>query len=543
MNLQPNIVRVLSLSPLIVFVLIALYIGPASVFHNSLRHDFPHGYYASDAFWHQVYADDLKQTGNFRYYAPYYSGGFENVIAINPPLFYQVVVMFSYISGLEVYDAILLMTFLVAILASVSMYVLITRFNGQIALLSLPWMLLIFTGKFKIAFLFGTWIFVAATCFLIAFFWSISRRDVPHWQFFSVVFLTAITLTHTSEAIFAAVFLVVYFGIQWFVKNQFRVTEFTSLLCIGIGTFILSAYYLVIFKFGWGRNMSFQSLSPEEWTGGQVPLITEFGWFLPFIILGFLLMVGMLYKRYSVNLVAPLCMFILGFSNYIGFGHRAFQNRYFWPVYAAVFIAIVLFYILQFLRLKRHISLIAVILLVLFGFIFFTPYPGDGLMDQYHWQAFQWIRNTTKPDDTIYFFYGDSYDQTALLANIQRVPYLVRMQDYSTHVQHQMITSTYDTRVVAEDGAALPYRKSFFDFGYYRDESPNALGGVMHICEFNYWVIDTVSREPVVSQYNAHLRSRLLAHNATEVFANPVVHIIQNNNLNKSCILEGSIGG
>ena len=539
---------------LILFFSLALYTGPAHFLDNHLNHDFPYGYFASDAFWHEVYADDLKNAGNFRYFAPYYSGGFENVIAINPPLFYHLVVMFSYLTDLEAYDTIYLTVFLYALFSALIMYSIIKQCNRHVACLSLPFMLLIFTGKFKIAYIFGAWIFVAASFFLLAFFWSVSKfiiikqehrhyQPSQQWYLLIALFLSAVTLTHTSETVFAVLFIGCFVVIQWLYAQKrsspFDYLFLKYLFYAGLLTFIASFYYLVIFKFGWGRNIGFYVLTLEQWTGSQAPAIIEFGWLLPLLFIGVVISAFLLYKRFSIALFVSLFMFLVGFSNYAGFGHRAFQNRYFWPLYAAVFFGLVVYHGVTILRLKSALILwFSIVLLFVFSFVYAEQKIGQGLLDPYHWEAFTWIRGHTAMHDKIYFLYGDPYDQTALLANIWRVPYLVRTQDYFDAVQAHTIKTQYNTRIVAEDGAGLPYRKSFFRFGYYSEEYPQALNGTQNICSFDYWVIDKVSRYPALPQYNALLRQNFLQYGATEVFTNPVVSILKNNNLNKTCLIE-----
>src|SRR3989344_5564269 len=99
---------------LILVFSILLSIGNANLWNHRLSHDFPYGYLASDAFQHQVRAEAIKDAGNFRYEAKYISQGFENVVGRYPPLIYHLGIMFSYSTGLEVYDAIYFIVFFFA---------------------------------------------------------------------------------------------------------------------------------------------------------------------------------------------------------------------------------------------------------------------------------------------------------------------------------------------------------------------------------------------------------------------------------------------
>ena len=238
----------------------------------------------------------------------------------------------------------------------------------------------------------------------------------------------------------------------------------------------------------------------------------------------------------------------MGFSNYVGFGHRAFQTRYFWPLYAAVFFGIVIYTILKFISTYSQQSeklipivapFVAVILLLVFSFSYYEKQQWKGLLDDHHWQAFTWIRTSTQSSDKIYFFYGDPYNQNAVLANIWRLAYVVQFDDFIAALQQRKVKRSYGTDLVGEYGAGLPYRTAFFDFGYYRDEQPELFKGQRDICAFEYWVFDKASYQPVLTQYNLLIREQFLKFNATEVFSNPVVSILKNNNVNKTCMVEG----
>ena len=131
---------------LVLFFGILLFIGPGNVLGHKIKHDFPYGYFASDAFQHQTRAEAIKDSGSFKYDAPYVSKGFENIVARYPPVLYHLAVLFSYLAGVEVYDSIYFLVFFFAIFGIFTFYFVVKGFNRNVALISLPLAMLVFTN-------------------------------------------------------------------------------------------------------------------------------------------------------------------------------------------------------------------------------------------------------------------------------------------------------------------------------------------------------------------------------------------------------------
>ena len=52
-------------------------------------------------------------------------------------------------------------------------------------------------------------------------------------------------------------------------------------------------------------------------------------------------------KNLHVSLILAFAMLIGGFLNYIGFGLRSFQIRFFWPIYLSIFLGFGIYIILK----------------------------------------------------------------------------------------------------------------------------------------------------------------------------------------------------
>ena len=195
---------------LVIFIIAMFYLGPGILFGHKIKHDFPFGYFASDAFQHQVRAEAIKDAGNFKYEAEYISLGIENSEGRHPPVIYHLAIILSYASGIEVYDSIYFMTAFFAIIAALIMYLIIRNFSKTVALLSLPLSMLIFSFPVSLGYLYGHWPSLLAQSFLILFFWSIMKADLDKSFILLGILLSATALTHTSSTILLQILLMRY---------------------------------------------------------------------------------------------------------------------------------------------------------------------------------------------------------------------------------------------------------------------------------------------------------------------------------------------
>ena len=542
-----------------VFFIVILFSGPGTLFDHKIKHDFPFGYGASDAFQHQVRAEAIKDMGNFRYEAPYISKGLENVIGRYPPALYHLAVILSYTAGIEVYDSIYFIVTFFSVLATMVMYFIIRNFNKTVALISLPFSLLIFSSPISTGFIWGHWPSILSQSFLVLFFWSIMRIDLNKSYLIIALSLAAITLTHTSEALFGIFFLGLFFGIKLLMKKLNK-EDIKNIILFFIVFFVVSFYYIVIFQNTWAKSQPFSFAFTPIWDGNPGFYIAGFGLLLIPLVIGLILSLTRL-KFLHVSLILALAMLINGFLNYIGFGLRSFQTRFFWPIYLSVFFGFGIYILLKFLIKKWtliYVSAIFIIFIVLFsGLINFpilkqtnvqvvpyVPYlntaASPGIMNPFHWEALNWISKDTEPDSEIYFFYGDIYSQDALLRNTKRIHYQVDPNDFISALQESKVKREYVTELPGDTGGRISYRNSFFNFEDAAKDLPKELTyDLKDICNFDYYVFDKVSRQEVLAQYNLLIAQDLVNNDFINiVFDNQVVLILKNNNVGADCIEE-----
>ncbi len=286
---------------LLIFFVIILFLGMGVLFDHKIKHDFPFAYLASDTFQHQVRAEAIKDAGNFRYEAEYISKGFKNTVGMYPPALYHLAVILSYTAGIEVYDAIYFIVMFFAIIASFVMYFIIKDFNRTVALISLPISMLIFSFPASTGFLWGHWPSVLSQSFLVFFFWSIMRINMKYGYIIAAVALSATALTHTSETIFAFIFLALFFAIKLIVKKLNK-NDIKNIVLSLMIFFIISFYYLIIFQNTWGQGQVYSFDIQPVWEGNPGFYIAGFGLLLIPMILGLIFSIPKL-KKIQVSII------------------------------------------------------------------------------------------------------------------------------------------------------------------------------------------------------------------------------------------------
>ena len=550
---------------LILFFALLLFIGPGTLFDRKITHDFPHGYFASDAFQHQVRAEAIKDAGNFRYEASYISKGFDKVVGRYPPMLYHLAVIFSYLAGAETYDSIYLIAALFPIIAVLVMYLIIRDFNRNVALMSLPLSILIFAFPIISAFTWGHWPSLLSQFFLVVFFWCIAKIALDKAYVLISIFMAAIVMTHTSEAVFAVLFLGLFFGIK-VISKSFKIKELVNIISAVFISFIVAFYYLTIFKGTLAKAETYSFIVEPLWQGNPGFYIAGFGVFLIFIIVGVIFSVFKIKDMHS-SFVLAFAMLAGGFLNYIGFGLRSFQLRFYWPIYLSIFFGFGLYILLKLIIKKWNVAYSIAILLI-FTIIFsgFVNIPltekkinllgqeamliphyssinsqnSQGIMDPYHWAALKWLSKKTEPNSKVYFFYGDIYSQDALLRNSKRIHYQIDPDDFIKTLNERKVKRAYVSELPGDSGGSLAVRTAAISFAdISKTKSDEYFFGPQDICRFDYLVFDKISRQQVLSQYNLLIASELLEKDyIQQVFDNDVVIILKNNKPGGDCVAE-----
>ncbi len=528
------------------FFILMLFLGASNLWDHKIAHEFPYGYMASDTFQQQTRAEGIKDAGNYRYEPFFITKGWKDVIGYYPPVLHHAGILLSFSSGIESYDTVYFMVFFNAILAALVMYLIIRKYNRHVAILSLPLSILIFSDKSYVGFLWGHWASITGQLFLIACFWAIANFEKSGMGALLGLFLAALALSHTSELIYAAGFIALYSLILLFNK-KFNFEYVKKMSVAAAISLALSFYSLYIFYYSFRVINPYQFEVSRDWGGTPIFNIGDFGLLLIFMAIGFIA-AFLLFRKMDIAILSGIFMLLIGYTNYIGFGIRAFQPRLLWPIYLSIFFGLGLYILLKFIP-SRFITLSSLIVCIIFVLalsnVFAIPkvptyqkVSSPGLMDTQHWDAFEWISENTDRDSKIYFFYGDVYGQDAILRNSERLHVQVIPDDFVASLQNRTVKRTYQTEAPADHGAGMPYFKSFLKIGLHLKEEPDywLLKPTQDICLFDYHVFDKMSAQPVFAQYNLIIANQMLKKDAEIAFENDEVVILKNNNVGGDCI-------
>lgn len=572
------------------FFFLMLWISIGTFFGHELKHDFPYGYSAADSYQHQVRAEWIKEQGSYAREAPEIVAGYDDVIGYYMPGSSQIAAVFSYMSGMESYDALYFMVYFVAILAALVMYYGLRSYSPEVALLSLPITTLVFAKNFYIGILLGQWPFTFGTLFLLGSFWALTKLELKKAAILVALFVSAVALTHTSELVFVAGLVGIAFLLALLRKDIGGVKK---LVAAGAITAAASAYYVIIFIYTWGKQFGYHF--DVEHVNGGFPNVRVFQDFQLWIIIIMLAgMIGIYYRNTIIAFASAISfaavvkllslqaritsdflavalyalfalaflhvvwkrrpdfvkvlgpyMLIIGYASLVGFGARAFQTRFMWPVTLAPLFGFGIYRLVSLLRNAVKVKwrmgytmAIAAILTTTVLAVNYEPVRTQGSMYNERWQMFNWLRENTEKNATVIFLYGDGYEQTSMLYNSGRTNFIVQTQDYIAALNNQTIKREYLNSINMDYGPGLPYRNGIFSFGYhlYDEDFPKP---DYDICRFNYYVFDKVTYSqqlmPLI-QYNNAVKQTFIQHGMKEAYSNAATSVVRNNNPGGDCI-------
>lgn len=530
---------------LLFFFAAALFIGMSNIFDNSLSHEFPYAFMASDPFIHYLATDSLKEGGNFFHVQTWWTAGYDDVEYCMPPQNYMMAAAFSYNSGLESYDSIYFISILAAILNALIVYLMLRKISKNAAIISLPFSLIVFTKVFITSFTWGQWQAAVAYMFFTAALWALSEINSKKMFILFAIFASACFMTHYPEFIFLAFFMVLYAAIKFFTKDL-KKDEIKNLALAALLILILTFWEILRFYGIWikegGDSLGSPTLSIAN--GIPVPSIFDFTIFvLVLMAIGIIFSLMMLKKQRDVIILYAFFILIMWWSNYLGLTKRTITLRDSAPVVLAVFAGIGIYYLLKmFVKEWKLIYSIGIGVITTFAIIMFfmSPQGSNGWMIKERWDAMKFIRDTTPQDSKVLYFYGDGYEQQNPLVSIKRFTYRLLTDSMIEGLQNNSINRHYIARdVTGICSVSEPYRISLLDYGFHGRELTNISAHQdVDICSFNYYFVETASgRAPQLAQYNVEIANELLKHDWIKVvYSNRLDTVLQNTRPGVNCI-------
>lgn len=564
------------------FIAVFLAVG-FSAFENQLSHQVPMGYFASDAFFHESETQWMKEKGRILYALPSIVGNHEDAYDLHPPFLFEITSVYSYTSGLEVYDAIYFMTVIMILAAALIMYAIIRNYSKDIAMISIPATLLVFSSPFNQVINFGQWLFVSGVLFLIACFWAISKIELKKMFIILAAFMGAAAIAHQPEFVFAGMFLAAYLSIFLLLRKA-EIRHFLAetrknalpLIIVTAAVILLTFYSLSIFYYGWINKYSpntEKNYAPvaelqigfttdnkvadkgfADITLANLGSSTLIGVALPILIVAGMVLFWLLKNRKGAYpAIIGFFMIIISNLTYIGIGKRAFSHRWFWHFYLAFFLGLAVYHILKFAIRKwdsKYAVATGIILLVIFAQPAYGKTKGT-IMDPYNWEGLMWMKANLPQKATVHYFYVGNLIQSPTVYNSERLSYIVDYNKYAQKLQTGAISQNYSFGLTF---AFMPLvcPKGAMKFGYYTTYINNASTKCQDyyyeadypkeefsLCEIEYYYFDKEPSSNGLVQYNLAIRNELLkSSHIKEIHSNAAVSILKNEKPGENCLAK-----
>lgn len=524
---------------LLALLIALLWMGPANIWDNDLDHGHPYGFYAQDAFIFMSYQYHLEESGNWAHLAPYLARGHADVIQGQPSALEILSVLLAQATGFGFATTTYVIVMLLVFLAVFCTYFIIKNFNPKIALLSLPLNVLLFSKVFISAFTWGNWPFFAGSAMFVLFLWCLNNIKTRWIPALGALAMSAVAFGHTSEYIFIVPLLGFLFLIDAG-SRAFKLAEWKRIAGMALGSVLIAAYYLVIFKGTFLHDYQPQYLTPES-TGLSIFVsVTTPGMLLALVVAAGAVLGALMVRRHRV-LQIGLVMLLLGFTNYVGTGKRGLETRYLWPIYLSVFFGLLIYFILtSLLKQKLSVRVCAIISIVLTALLanqYYTETSSPGLLSREQWQAMDWIADKTPKDASVLYVFGDPYNQAAVLFNVRRNTDVIMVDDYVAMAKGGQLRREVQTERVFDHTGDIAYRTGPLAFGHYVNTPDFAARGPRDLCGFDYYVLDRVSRAQGAAEYNMAIAQHFQQKaNFTKAYENPAVLVLRNPSPGGGCL-------
>ncbi len=524
---------------LFLFFGIMLWLGLAGLWGNSLIHDYPVGYLASDNYLHYHIAENIFEEGGYKYGSLSLSGGYPDVIGHYYAVAGHLSAVITTISGIPTYDSLLLLIIICGVLCSLMIYFIIKRYNEKVAILSLPIATFLFAYNFYFIFLWGQYEMILATTFAILSLWAFDNIDKKWGPVALTISLSAAFLTHTAEFLVMVGCLLTYSFLKLVLQKDF--TKIKKLVIAIILSLAMVFNYVIIFLkviIAQQGNQPFMNLASPTKDYLRTAVISNFGYFL------IILAVGLVYylisrKYFNLALFVSLFYLVWGFLNMLGgtAGSRSIPQRFFWPVYFMPFFGYGVYFIVSKFKKKNDllIYIVSGLLIVASVAYYHQPSQPGSLYGEDYNQLFKWIKGNTEKNSTVLFVFDNFYPQSSTLFDTFRINYFIDQNEYIDSLKSGMFKREYKIYLTGESTFRFPYRESLTSFKFHFKSNEEILK-TRDICSFDYIVFSRRAEINPINQFNGLFESILL--NNTQIsrpYSNMNIDVLKNND-KKDCL-------
>jgi|GEM_PF-5058475 len=420
--------------------------------------------------------------------------------------------------------------------------------NKKVVLLMLPAGAFMLTKVFTFGYLWAQYGWILGTFFLFGFMACLTYKELHNPLLISIMML-GIAFSHFPDLVFAAIFGIIYLILYFYQeKNKEVQKKLIKTLLIAAGIFlIIVAFYFYLFYEGnvntWvkGRSFKIEAVSPEQYSPIATPIFSHLPtYFWALVGLGIVYLGYLIYTKKEVPWFLPalLTLNVVVFLNYFPFfpdaAYRAFQHRYYWPLYLSFFVGLILTFLGQIKQFQKWFKpvLIAIIVIVLSVLIiknYAFEVHGPGILSSEQYQTMQWIEQNLPKNDTLLYFYGDGIHQSDLI--LKKYHYVIEPNEF------QKMANNQSTRIVrgmrSDAGGAI--LSAFQGNKIVKLEKLDREQDI-DICDFQYYVFDRYSAYSDAILINQKYFDKFISKGMLPVYQNTQVVILKNNNPGGDCV-------
>jgi hypothetical protein len=486
---------------LLLFVVLFLFLGPATTYNHTFDHSSPQGWFAMDFGWKSLRADILQVTGDSSLRPAFLSAGYVGGPEIYPPLWTHHLALSASASGLDPAHIAFFMVMLNLLLMILCCYEILRKVSTRVALCGLPLGLLMIGLPYAVPAGFGFHSMVFGHMFLMAGALLILNFSSEKWFGYALgVVAAAAFLSHPPEAAYLAGLYIIYLGWQYYSTKDMKILK-PAIIAAVLSLLVIAAYLPVLLPHEVNNpdGSQISTLSDfarfkglfnwEPHPSNRIPVFSQFGYLAIPIAIGMLL--SLFYKRRDIAL-AFLYFFILNFMPYLGIV-RFEQFRYFWPIYAIFFLGLAGKVLIDQIPINKkvlHIGVFSVLVLFI-GVTMYQPMAGTAIQPQ-EWRAAQWLQESTPEDSKILHIYEPSAStQKSAMLFSHRIIYHSTSKDFNQLVSSGIVTRNWtgnpisNYRKVHERIGVRDVRRVDLD-----DLSYSFVPGPMDFCGFDFYVIN-----------------------------------------------------
>lgn len=519
---------------LFVFFITFMYFGLGTLTNHGLENELPINYGANDAYIYSAYTTYALDTDQIRTISPMYSHGVENIAFFQPILRVVSEIELSHFAGISPYDSIYVMLIFFTFLTTMMFYLMLRSYKKEVAMLSLPLSITVFSFPFLAAFYWGIWSFVSGIMYFPALLYFIRFYNKKYFVPIMTMLVAGQILSYVRLTPFIFLFIIGYYLRQLWKKEIKLSTILMKWAIIFMCSAVLIIYPMSILSVpydlfsGESATAYIGGMPPANFTGFTVPLFTHFRLFAGVLIL-FGLGLILLFAGNDYRLMAFAYLFILVSSNFV-FGKSVFKMRLFWPIYAGGLFGFAIYYLIDTAGLilkklsenKIYIcSILSIILLFFFAINYVHPL-GRGLSEPSYNNAYAWLKSNTSSESKILYFHGEYFLQNTFRVS-ERDSYFANMDSLVNQSQIIKVEGSQDA------DRTMSKRLGAFNFMVTNDHKfENQPESIKYdICSYDYFVFGRQGMGEFIDLSNKYYAKLITAGNL-QVYSNNLIFILKN---------------